>query len=382
MARSLLKSLVTRPAPVAGILRRGVGGDVGESAVAIVAPESVARGCGVWGVSDVEIEIAVVVVVDERCADATFFAADADFFGDVYKLSVGLVVEEMDSVGEADGEIGAAVVVKVARGAAEAAARKFDTGLLGDILEAPVADVVKKMACAISGADEEEIGFAVAIEIKKTCAGAGADGCADILRREMHGDGGRDGERGIGDQFGEREAALIAVACAERSAEVIGGDVLKFGEVFAGRGGVPFALVGAGDAEFGGGVIGIEREAFLIGGDGFIVFLELGIQVADEIIGVGFVGDELGDVFESGDAVSEVGEIFVGEAEVVPGVGIVGELFGGGEEFVAGGFGFLLVKQRDAEIQAGYGEFRVGLESLLKEFLSVGGALLIEVGDT
>ena len=57
-----------------------------------------------------------------------------------------------------------------------------------------------------------------------------------------------------------------------------------------------------------------------------IVFLELGIQVADEIIGVGFVGDELGDVFEGGDAVCEVAEIFVGEAEVVPGVGIVGEL--------------------------------------------------------
>ena len=61
-------------------------------------------GCG--GVrcgSDVEIEIAVVVVVDEGDADAAFFAADADFFGDVYKLSIGLVVEEMDSVGEANG---------------------------------------------------------------------------------------------------------------------------------------------------------------------------------------------------------------------------------------------------------------------------------------
>ena len=56
-------------------------------------------------------------------------------------------------------------------------------------------------------------------------------------------------------QFGEREAALVAVACAERRAEMIGGDVLEFGEMFARGGGVAFALVGAGDAEFGGGVI-------------------------------------------------------------------------------------------------------------------------------
>ena len=44
-------------------------------------------------------------------------------------LSVGLVVEEMDAVGEADGEIGVAVVVKVAGGAAEAGAGKFDAGI-------------------------------------------------------------------------------------------------------------------------------------------------------------------------------------------------------------------------------------------------------------
>ena len=54
--------------------------------------------------------------------------------------------------------------------------------LLGDILEAAVADIVKETAVAVGGgADEEEVGFAVAIEIKKTCAGAGAESAdADI----------------------------------------------------------------------------------------------------------------------------------------------------------------------------------------------------------
>lgn len=116
-------------------------------------------------------------------------------------------------------------------------------------------------------------------------------------------------------------------------------------------------------------------------GDGLIVFLELRIQVADKIISVGFIGENFGDVFESGDAVSEVGEIFVSEAEVVPGVRIARELLCGGEEFVACGFGFLLIEECDAEIEAGDGKFWVGLQSLLKKFLGVGGALLVEISD-
>ena len=96
-------------------------------------------------------------------------------------------------------------------------------------------------------------------------------------------------------------------------------------------------------------------------GDGLVVFLELRIQVANKIISVGFIGEDFGDVFEGGDAVSEVSQIFVREAEVVPGVRIARELLCGGEEFVAGGFGFLLIEEGDAEIEAGDGEFWVSL---------------------
>ena len=66
-----------------------------------------------------------MVVVDEGQADAAGFAADADFFGDVFEFSV-LVVEKMNAVGEADGEIGVAVVVEVAGGAAEAGAGELE----------------------------------------------------------------------------------------------------------------------------------------------------------------------------------------------------------------------------------------------------------------
>ena len=52
---------------------------------------------------DVEIEIAVVVVIDESCADAAFFAANADFFGDIFEFSAAAVVEEADAIGKTDG---------------------------------------------------------------------------------------------------------------------------------------------------------------------------------------------------------------------------------------------------------------------------------------
>ena len=86
-------------------------------------------------------------------------------------------------------------------------------------------------------------------------------------------------------------------------------------------------------------------------------------------------------MFEGGDAVAEVGQIFVREAEVVPGVRVSRELLSGVKKFVAGGFGFLLVEERDTKIEACHGKFWVGLESLLKKFLGVRGALLVEVGD-
>ncbi len=78
-------------------------------------------------------------------------------------------------------------------------------------------------------------------------------------------------------EFGERVAALIAVAGAEGRAEMIGGDFGEAGEMFARGGGVAFALVGAGDAEFGGGVERKSFEGFFEGGDGFVVMLRLGL---------------------------------------------------------------------------------------------------------
>ena len=116
-------------------------------------------------------------------------------------------------------------------------------------------------------------------------------------------------------------------------------------------------------------------------GDGFVVLLELRIQVANKIVGIGFVGKNFGDVFKGGDSMAEVGQIFVSEAEVIPGVGVARELLRGGEQLIAGVFSFLQIEERDAEIEAGHRKFGIGLKSLLKKFLRIGGALLVKVSD-
>lgn len=92
---------------------------------------------------DVEIEIAVVVVIDKSDADAAFLAANAHFFSYVFELSCAIVVKKADAIGETDGEIRVTIVIEIPCGAAEAAAVNFEAGLLGDVGEFPLAEIVE-----------------------------------------------------------------------------------------------------------------------------------------------------------------------------------------------------------------------------------------------
>ena len=330
-----------------------------------------------------------MIVVHPSQAAATRFASDADLFCDVGECSVAGVVEEADTIGEADGEIGVAIVIEVASSTAEADCCALEACGFRNISELPVSEIVEEMA-AIRGiaAHEEEIGFAVVVVVEETGAVGRADrrcswrgdNCRNELWHEMNWNGGRRILYGAARKFGEREAALIAVAGTERSGDMVGGHFLEFGEMVFGRFGIAAALVGASQPKFGGGMKRKNGESFLKCGDGLIVALKLGIQVADEIPGVGFVGN-LRDVREGGDAFFRVAEIFVDEAEVVPSVGILRKFLRGGGESRPSGFEFLLREERDAEIDAGYFELWVGGERLFEEFLRVGGALLVHVSD-
>src|ERR1700760_2503624 len=107
----------------------------------------------------------------------------------------------------------------------------------------------------VGGADEEQVGLAVVVEVEEAGAGGGGEFCCSVsaderLRREIDFDGsGGGGDCAFG-EFGERVAALVAIAGAEWRAEMFGGDLLEAGEMLARGGGVTFALVGAGDPEF------------------------------------------------------------------------------------------------------------------------------------
>ena len=94
---------------------------------------------------------------------------------------------------------------------------------------------------------------------------------------------------------------MIAVSRAEWCGDMISGHFLKFGEVFFGGFGVAAALVSARDSKFSRRMKWKYRKGLLKRFDGSIVALQLRIQIADEIPGVGFVGN-LRDVRERLDA--------------------------------------------------------------------------------
>ncbi len=119
-------------------------------------------------------------------------------------------------------------------------------------------------------------------------------------------------------------------------------------------------------------------RAFLKCGDGLIVELQLRIQIADEIPGVGFVGN-LRDVRESFDAFFGVAEIFIDETEVVPGVRILRKFCGGGGERRARRLEFLLSQERDAEIETRDFECGINAKRLFEIFLRIRRPLLVHI---
>ena len=111
----------------------------------------------------------------------------------------------------------------------------------------------------------------IGVELRRASLNDRGDG----LLHEVNGNGGRSVLDRTARKFGEGEAALIAVACAEWRGDVVGGHLLKFGEMFFGGLGVAAALVSAGQAKFGGGMKRKNGESFLEGRDSLIVALKL-----------------------------------------------------------------------------------------------------------
>ena len=97
-----------------GDAERRFRGNIREGAVGVVAPQDVVR-VSARSVHDIQIEVAVVVVIHERQANASLFAANSCGLRDVGEFPVALVVQQTDAIGEAHGQVGLAVVVEIAR---------------------------------------------------------------------------------------------------------------------------------------------------------------------------------------------------------------------------------------------------------------------------
>src|SRR5262249_48963225 len=138
---------------------------------------------------DVEVQIAVVIVIDEGGGDAFLRRLNAHGLRDVGKFAAAVVVEKMDAIVHAHGEIGFAVVVVVAGSAAPSAAAQFDPGGVGEVGKLAVTGVVQQPHRAVlRRADQQQIGPAIVVVVKKARAGT----CTGTqrLRREFHRNGG------------------------------------------------------------------------------------------------------------------------------------------------------------------------------------------------
>ena len=169
---------------------------IAESAATEIAPKDISGRRGTIGkgerlrrmiereiveARDVDVEVAIVIVVDEGDAEREADGAHAGRVGDIFEGAVAFIVEERDAVARADDEIGMAVVVVIADGAAGAFAVDLQLRGFRDVDEFAVADIVEKRGISFAvGIDEENVGLAIAIVIED--AGAAAEEACEIFR--------------------------------------------------------------------------------------------------------------------------------------------------------------------------------------------------------
>src|SRR5690349_1766384 len=259
-----------------------------------------------------------MIVVDESYADAAFFLTYAGRFRDGAGSPSGAVMQQVNSVALADRRVGLVVVIEITRGTAESAAGKAQSGSSRYIVKASVAGVVQQVRASLCGrADEQQIGFAVGVVIKKAgaCAWSGPalDRGFEAFRVEVNGNGRGRLENGVFRKFGGREFSLVAVAGPERRAEVMRSDVLEALQMLAGRVRIAFALIRARQSELRGSVVGKILQRVLKGFDSGVIVLLLGFEVADEVIGVGFARNKLRDAAEGFGGLCGIAQVFVGQ---------------------------------------------------------------------
>ena len=138
-------------------------------------------------VRDEQVELAVVVIVKPQRAAGESRIGHAGFRGDIGKLAVAQIAEKMIRSDRGDVDVHVAIVVVVADGAALAIDFKREPGLPGDIRESPILIVVierrdrisRFVAGPVHRVDQQNVLPAVVVVVEK--AGAAAHGFRQVL---------------------------------------------------------------------------------------------------------------------------------------------------------------------------------------------------------
>src|SRR6516165_10302561 len=265
--------------------KAGFLGNIGEGGIAVVAPQCVFASFsrGFRRHAEVQIEVAVMVVINKGGGDAALFASNSDFFGYVDKFAAAVIVKKANASGFAHGQIGPSIVVEIAGGAPKAGANSRQAGFFSSVRELAVSQIAQQVALPFPGTDEKQIGLAVAVIVEKTGAAARADGCGGAVRQElrnrgrcvMHGDLRESARVSAVDKFGKREFSLVTVTGAEGGSKMFGGQFLEVLHPFAGRFGLALALVGARETKLRRSVIRGDGQRLLECDNGVVVLLEL-----------------------------------------------------------------------------------------------------------
>src|SRR5215831_17771362 len=265
--------------------KAGLLGNIGEGGIAVVAPQCVFASFnrGFRCRAEVQIEVAVMVVINKGGSDAALFASNSYFFGYVDKFAAAVIVEKANASGFAHGQIGPPIVVEIARGAPKARGNSRQAGFFGSVRELAVSQIAQQVALPFPATDEKQIGLAVAVIVEKTGAAARADGCGGAVRQELrnrgrcvkHGDLRGSARASAVDKFGKREFSLVTVTGAERGSKMLGGQFLEVLYPFARRFGLALALVGARKTKLRRSVIRGDGQRLLECDNGVVVLLEL-----------------------------------------------------------------------------------------------------------
>ena len=395
---------------------------IGEGTVAVVAPQHVAgrnnihrkfkrlAAAGPRKVDEacyVEVEVAVVVVVQKSQTQRQPIGANADLGRNINKGAVSLIAKQRHTAQEADRQVGPTIVVVVGGRAAHPGADRIQARLARDLDKAaPAAIPVERAGSVLAAVDQKQISAPVTVVVQEASARTKKGSCGFFRRmargsfafggkraavpeaqpgllgrgHETHPDRRRHCLRCTSDLLSPGVLALLAVDQTHGRAQVLLRQVLEARQVLSSLRRVSQALIGARQPELGGDVKGVQRQGGLEGGDGRLIPLKLRAQQPQEVLGVSILRVKLCHPLESFQRHLGLAQVLVQQAQVVPDPHVSRFLLAYRKQGGARGVVALQIQQGNALVEPGGVEFGIHLVGLLELLQRLCKALLVHIG--